>query len=172
MIQNHTKTITRVILEKIAEVGEGVLDTFFPAKYPEARLWRELLGNKNQKFTRSSFSTILSRLRAQGLVERRGSRKEALWRISLKGTMYLRKPDGRPPKSDGIQRLVIFDIPEKMRSKRYAIRANLIMNNYHPLQKSVWIGATPLSNNFIELLDTLELKSYVHIFSVRERGTL
>lgn len=77
-----------------------------------------------------------------------------------------------PSKPDGIQRLVIFDIPEAMRAKRQAIRAELVSCGYQQLQKSVWLGEKPLSNDFIELLEALDAKPYVHIFSVRKTGTL
>ena len=165
-------TIKRLILEKIAELGDAAIGSFFPAKYPEARMWRELLGGRPRKFSRRSFSTILSKLRTEGLVERRGSRQSASWRLSDDGRAYLRQQMKPLPKPDGIQRLVIFDIPEAMRAKRQAIRAELISCDYQQLQKSVWLGEKPLSNDFIELLDALDAKPYVHIFSVRKTGTL
>ena len=76
------------------------------------------------------------------------------------------------PPSDGIMRLVIFDIPEKERKKRRALRAELISFNFSQLQKSVWAGENPLPEDFLSFLDELNLKNKVHIFSVRKHGTL
>ena len=73
---------------------------------------------------------------------------------------------------DGITRLVIFDIPEKERRKRNILRVELVTYDFKMLQKSVWIGATPLPEDFIHKLDKLNLKNKVHIFSVQEYGTL
>ncbi len=168
----NSLTIKQLILEKIAELGEAAVGSFFPAKYPEARMWRELLGGRSRKFSKRSFSTILSKLRAEGLVERYGSRQAASWRLSEEGKVYLRQQTKPLPKPDGIQRLVIFDIPEVMRAKRQAIRIELIACGYQQLQKSVWLGEKPLSSDFIQLLDALDAKPYVHIFSVRKTGTL
>lgn len=168
----RSPTIKQLILEKIAELGDAAIGSFFPAKYPEARIWRELLGGRPRKFSRRSFSALLSKLRVEGLVERHGSRQSASWRLSREGRTYLRQRAGQPPKPDGIQRLVIFDIPEAMRAKRQAIRAELVSCDYQQLQKSVWLGEKPLSNDFIELLEALDAKPYVHIFSVRKTGTL
>ncbi|MDP3727511.1 MAG: hypothetical protein Q8R35_02630, partial [bacterium] len=74
--RNRTVTLTRVILEKLSELGEAALDSFFPAKYPEARLWRQLLGlDRRYRFRRETFSALLSRLQAAGLVARSGARR-------------------------------------------------------------------------------------------------
>ena len=75
-------------------------------------------------------------------------------------------------KPDGITRLVVFDIPERERKKRDTLRAELIGYGFEGLQRSVWIGHRPLPADFIEFLDSLNLKNKVHIFSVRESGTL
>ena len=75
--------LTRLILGKIAEAGEVLLDSFFPAKYPEARLWRHLLGlDASYEFKRPTFATILSQLKAQGLVEKSSRRGKIHWRIT------------------------------------------------------------------------------------------
>ena len=73
---------------------------------------------------------------------------------------------------DGITRLVMFDIPEYERKKRTAIRTELVGCNFQQLQKSVWIGSCPLPEDFIALIDELKLKNNIHIFSVREKGTI
>ena len=76
------------------------------------------------------------------------------------------------PKKDGIGRLVIFDIPERERKKRDAIRLELIASTFKQLQKSVWIGHHPLPPDFPELLDELRLRGKVHIFTIGKKGTL
>lgn len=170
-------TLSRLILEHLAEVGTGMVSSFFPAKYPEARLWRELLGlGDGYRFRRETFSALLSRLQSQGLVARSGPRWASTWRLTEKGALYLsdlsrRGKDGRL-RTDGVHRLVAFDIPEKERSKRDAIRLELVAAGFTQLQKSVWYGERPLPSDFMELIDALNLSRHVHIFSVRERGTL
>lgn len=168
-------TLSRLIVEKIAEFGEVSLSAFFPAKYPEARLWRSILGlDNNYRFHRETFSVLLSRLRAQGLVERKGTTRRSKWRLTKQGLDYLAKQP-KPKieiRPDGVERLVVFDIPEKERKKRDAIRLELVAAGYHPLQKSVWHGNKPLPEDFLKLVDALELRPHLHIFSVREKGTL
>lgn len=160
--------LKELVLEKIAELGEVTLDSFFPRNYPEARLWRSLLGlDRQYQFSRRSFSAILSQLRRGGLVERRSRGRGATWRLTPR-----EQSQRAAARQDTIQRLVVFDIPEKERHKRDAIRIELMAAGYSQLQKSVWVGQRPIPDDFLELLDALHLHDHVHIFSVRDPGTL
>lgn len=172
--QHRGPTLTRLILEHLAEFGEAMLDAFFPAKYPEARLWRGLLGlDDRYRFRRETFSTILARLQVQGLVERIGRRGESRWRLTAHGRGALReRRRGNRNRPDGVRRLVIFDIPERERKKRDAIRTDLLAAGYRQLQKSVWHGDRPLPKSFLELVGAIGVRRCVHIFSVRDAGTL
>lgn len=168
-------SLTRLILEKVTEVGEVLLDNFFPAKYPEARLWRKILGlDASYAFKRPTFAAILSQLKSQGLVAKRVRRGKTLWRLTRRGATILAsgKKEDPPTLLDGIKRLVCFDIPELQRAKRRWLREALAGYGYQPLQKSVWIGQTPLPENLFEDLDALDLRGRVHIFRISPGGTL
>ena len=166
-----------IVLERIAQVGEGVLDAFLPRNYPEAQLMRDILGlDSRRPISRKTFSTTLSRLQKDGLVERSGNMRSALWRLTEAGERFIEKDriitSDRARKEDGIGRLVIFDIPEQERRKRDTIRSELICADFKQLQKSVWIGYRPLPLAFLALLDDLRLKGKVHIFSIQNEGTI
>lgn len=168
-------SIGRAILEKLGEAGEATLDAFFPRTYSYARIWRPLLGlERTRRLTRKTVSTMLWRLKRQGLVEWRGRKREAAWRLTRDGKEYLRKEvhAGASAPNDGITRIVAFDIPERERKKRDLVRAELAACNFRLLQKSVWIGECPLPESFVRLLDEMNLAGKVHIFSVREKGTI
>lgn len=165
----------QLILEKLLEIGEGVIDSFFPAKYPEARIWRSLLGvDSSYVFSKNSFSSILSKMKKDGFVERKHNKRNAIWSITSKGKKYLqrRSSEDIQPKSDGITRIVIFDIPEKQREKRRWLRRNLIEFYYTQLQKSVWIGDVPLPEKFFQDADILSLRDHLHVFTVHQKGTV
>lgn len=163
-------------LEILGGLGEATLETFFPKNYSYTRIWRPLLGlERSKRITRRTISTILWRLRCEGLVERKGATKNTVWHLTPAGEARLRGSEKNVLEShasDGITRLVIFDIPEYERKKRAAIRAELIGCGFRHFQKSVWMGECPLPKSFIMLVDDLELAGKVHIFSVRERGTI
>lgn len=166
-------TISTLILKKLGEIGYGTIDAFFPAKYPEAGVWRQILGlDKTYKFSKQTFHSILWRLQKQKLVERdiKG------WNITELGRKLIGKvkysPQAVLPKEDGIIRLVIFDIPERERKKRVWLRLELIACGFKILQKSVWMGYRPLSRAFLESLEDLGLRKFVHIVSIKRPGTL
>ena len=168
-----TTTLREAILNILSELGEASIGSFFPEKYPVGRFWRRL-GNGSKRPTRQTFSVLLSRLQREGLIERRGVNRFAFWRITSKGKQYLAEQATLPKvlKRDGIRRLVIFDIPEQEKKKRDTLRYELATMGYQQLQKSVWMGDFPLSMDLLELLDALDLKKHVHIFSVNQTGTL
>ncbi|KKT21812.1 hypothetical protein A3B05_02070 [Candidatus Giovannonibacteria bacterium RIFCSPLOWO2_01_FULL_43_160] len=166
-------TIAALILKKLTEVGYGTINAFFPAKYPEARIWRRILGlDKTYKFSKQTFHSVLWRLQKQKLVERdiKG------WNITELGRKLVGKvkytPQAALPKEDGIIRLVIFDIPEYERKKRVWLRLELIAHRFKILQKSVWIGYRPLPQELLESLEDLSLQKFVHIISIEHSGTL
>ena len=167
-------TLSRLILERIADAGKVALSSFFPAHYPEARLWRSLLGlDATYRFQRETFASLLSRLQNQGLVVRTGRHHQSFWQLTTRGKIYMnQKNEARKIESDGIGRLVIFDIPEKERRKRDTIRMELISIGFQQLQKSVWYGEHPLPRDFVTLIDSLSLQPHVHIFSVRQSGII
>lgn len=167
-------SLTKLILEKIAEGGGVLLDSFFPAKYPEARLWRKLLGlDPSYEFKRPTFVAILAQLKAQGLVQPAPKRGRRYWRLTPAGRAALAEQQrylaARP---DGQKRLVCFDIPERDRAKRQWLRGELVACGYRQLQKSVWIGEAPLPQELIEALDALDLRGRVHILHLKSGGTL
>ncbi|MBI4225011.1 MAG: hypothetical protein HY617_01650 [Candidatus Sungbacteria bacterium] len=167
--------LANIIVEKLAELGEGTLEAFFPKNYAYTALWRPLLGlDKRKKITRHSVSSCLWELQRQGLVERKGPARKSAWTLTKKGKAYsgLHKRKKEEQKKDGITRLVIFDIPERERRKRTIIRTELVACKFSQLQKSVWIGAYALPKTFIALMDDLELHGKLHVFSIAQRGTI
>ena len=168
---------TRVILEKIGELGFVTLDAFFPKKYTRALPARNLFGlDSAPKISPQTFSSILSRLKRQGIVAREKRNNKKGWILTAKGEKFMggayRKEEKNIPPRDGVQRIVVFDIPERERRKRDVLRFELISSGFEQLQKSVWIADRPMTEEFIALLDNLRLHSHVHIFTVQKHGTL
>ncbi|MBI3442526.1 MAG: hypothetical protein HY007_02065 [Candidatus Sungbacteria bacterium] len=152
----------------------GTLDAFFPPNYSYTAMWRPLLGlDMKRKISRQTIATILWRLKREGLVERTKGKKSA-WLLTKKGKQFYdaSKEKLKMPQKDGMTRLVVFDIPEQERKKRDAIRAELVAAQYRQLQKSVWIGEYPLPQDFIALIDELDLERNIHILRVIGQGTL
>lgn len=177
-IDMRRTSVTRLILEKLGELGGVTFDIFFPPQYSFTSFSRTLFGRDSYpEMSPRTLSAVLVRLRNQGLVARSGSRKKSIWSLTKAGKKLLQKSLEEPrssviPKKDGIARLVIFDIPERERKKRDILRVGLVSCNFERLQKSVWIGYNPLPEDLIQLIDDLGLQKGVHIFSIRDKGTI
>lgn len=184
-IIKHSGKLSLFLLSILLEVGATTVNAFFNPTYSYERinykkLWNQLepetTSTKIKELKPRTISTTLQRLQKQGLVVRENRN----WSLTKDGEKFiksffdLRLKYGKHklPEKDGISRIVIFDIPEKERDKRDWIRGELLYHQYEPLQKSVWIGYCPLLPQLIENIDHMGLSKYIHIFSVKDEGTI
>ena len=172
-MRNKKGLVTKFILEKLAESGELALEAMFPKNTTEGRVWRKIFNlPAGYEFSKQNFSAVLSRLKNQGLVERSASKKYAKWFITSKGKNRLNSYKIELVKTDGVPRLVMYDIPETQRRKRDLLRLELVACSYQQLQRSVWLGYSPLPEKFIQDLKNSGLENKVHIVSIDKKGTL
>jgi len=75
------------------------------------------------------------------------------------GDMKIEKPDAWDKK----WRTVIFDIPDKKRRARDALREKLQEMKFYPLQKSVWVCPYPCEKEIQFLCEFFEIIPYVNI---------
>ncbi|MEK7074894.1 MAG: hypothetical protein AAB968_03960 [Patescibacteria group bacterium] len=172
------------ILKHIHDVGYVTLNGFFSKKYSRNGPVRLLLGLDHISYAsvddaKRSVSATLGRLHKEGFITGNGARKKRVWMINKKGKDHIRMhfkplPDTillQAP-SDGIQRLVIFDISERDRKKRLWLRKELLAFGYDPLQKSVYLGDCPLPEDFLREIYDRGLRKCVHIMSLNKLGTV
>lgn len=127
----------------------------------------------------ATLRTTLYRLQQRGLV----MRKNDFWHATHKGKEMLRRrlesgilTLGRLNKKSPIKAtnqkqktmVIAFDIPECYRRKRTWLRNEIRMLEFRPLQKSVWIGPTPLPHDFIEAIHELNLMPYIKFFKAEK----
>lgn len=182
----HLQTIT----EETVDLLDAMLSSY-PTSYRKLR--RGLLRSA-PKFKadwalwyreRQHFYTTLNRLRKSGLIEatKRSKTHRSLWRITRKGKEKLgvlkkRKknplitPHGSTESSAASLVLVIFDIPEQERRKRYWLRETLKTLKFQMLQRSVWIGKNKLPIELLHNLRKYRILRHVHVLTVNKRGTV
>lgn len=68
--------------------------------------------------------------------------------------------------------LVLFDIPEKRKSEREWFRRQLLEFGYQMVQKSVWVGPSPLPKEFVAYVKKIGLKEGVKTFRLAKGGTV
>jgi len=122
------------------------------------------------------FRNLLSRLKRQELISQTNDSKWNITKKGIKKINFLREQvvyQKKYEKAAGNQAIIfIFDIPEQKRKKRDWIRRVLKELDFYMLQRSVWRGTNKLPKEFVKDLRKLGLESYIHIFSVKEEGTL
>jgi len=137
-------------------------------------LWSDELREANR------FRNLLYRLEQQEIIKK--DKKTKQFFITKKGMSWMQKykhfsmcsPKRYPndkEKNLGVF-VVVFDIPEKEKRKRAWIRDALRTFNFKLLQGSVWIGKSGIPKEFLEDLRLLKMIDYVHIFEIKNKGSL
>lgn len=60
----------------------------------------------------------------------------------------------------------MFDIPEPKKAEREWFRFHLKKFNYEMIQRSVWVGPSPLPKEFLDYLKEIKLTEYVKTFKL------
>jgi DNA-binding transcriptional regulator PaaX len=180
----NASSLTRTILDHLAENRHLLIDAFLPP-HPRSRLARALLGLDRRRYSsprvaKHTISTLLCRLRKQGLVASAGTKRKTVWTITSKGRKHLERPPSQKlvitdydlPPEDHIVRLISFDIPERQRRKRNWLRKILLACDYNLLHKSVFVGRRPLPEQVLQEIRDLDLTPYIHIVGLDKKGTL
>jgi len=113
--------------------------------------------------------STLSYMKDRGLV----SQDSCGWYATPAGKRYMRRKadsllnfDFKFPKEAAKNLLVMFDIPETQKAEREWFRWHLKKFNYEMVQKSVWVGPSPLPKEFLEYLKKIKLKDKVKTFKL------
>jgi len=121
---------------------------------------------------RQNFYKILSKLKAQGLIDKKTSDGQSFWKISNEGLGYLNaKPKYKKTRSK-FPIVVSYDIPEKIRKERDRLREILKILDFWVMHKSVWIGQTLIPEELMKEWRERKILNYIHIFEIGKSGTL
>jgi len=180
----NASSLTRAILDHLAANRHLLIDAFLPP-HPRSRLARTLLGLDRHHYSsvrvaKHTISTLLCRLRKQGLVASTGTKRKTIWTITGKGRKHLERAPSQKlvitdydlPPEDHIVRLISFDVPERQRRKRDWLRKTLLACDYTLLHKSVFTGKRPLPEEILQEIEEFNLTPYVHIMGLDKKGTL
>lgn len=113
-------------------------------------------------------------MKQKGLFEYKGEDKNGyqIYQLTENGVRDVRKftletlAIKHMAKWDRKWRLVIFDIPEKYKKARGALRDKLKEMNFYPLQKSSWIHPFPCEAEVTFLNDVFNIHPFVEILTV------
>lgn len=146
------------------------------------KLMRRRTAGQNSKDSRipknQTLYTTLYRLKKRGFIENQGG----IWHITKNGKNYLKSKLSinfkhhikylNRPKDMKYKILIIFDIPEKYRKMRDWLRIELISLGFNSVQKSVWLGPSPLPQGFIYFLKGTGLLRFIKFLKVKEEDLI
>jgi len=124
---------------------------------------------KFKNYSKNSLSGTLSYICKVGFVENINSELK----VTRKGQKYIKK------KIDSLKQfyckfnenepknlLVMFDIPETKKAEREWLRWHLKKFNYFMIQKSVWVGPSPLPKEFLNYIESIGIKDGLKTFKL------
>ena len=158
-ITTYRLTLGEAAIAILGELVSATAEVFYPHPY-----YHQFCAHAQ----RHSFQRALKRLERKHLVGTRvkGGREE--WYLTDSGgelarRLRLRLVGAHQKRWDGKWRLVIFDIPERIRGRRDFLRRELNSFGFHQLQKSVWVIPHPLPDGFSELTSELALGKHFRV---------
>lgn len=159
-----------IIKEGTVELIKSIFDIATPF-FEASRIYRKSAREyKDQRsIEKSQFWQKISYLKRRGLIDIFVKDKERYYEISTNGKKILQKNAfknlkvNRPNKWDGKWRIIIFDVPEKLRASRDALRDEITQLGFFQIQKSVYVYPFECSEEILFLSEQLLISKYVLI---------
>ncbi len=89
--------------------------------------------------------------------------------LSQKSRSFLKAFESEEKANDSKNLLLLYDIPEDKKSERDWFRRQLVKFHFIMIQRSVWVGPSPLPKDFLEYLKSVGLKDTIKTFKL-EKG--
>lgn len=184
MSENWSKLILKTVSEGVGvtsdlivsmlEAGYGASHKQLQKKFKEAQDRRLHFFDESYAKERRKLSNLISKLKREDLIRKEGGS----WALTKFGVQRLAKSRAILPKRDYQKqdaktfKIIVFDVPEKFRSKRAWLRDGLNRLGFVMLQKSVWYGKFALPEEFIAHIDEMELGEFVQILEITKGGSV
>lgn len=152
-------------------IGDQILKKLFEPRFRYKGMPVNMFGlpSFSGKYSRDSFYKQLSRYEKSGFVEK----DDEFLRITKRGREFIKRKqeslsqfNNMFSKSAPKNLLVMFDIPESQKAEREWFRWHLKKFNYEMIQKSVWVGPSPLPEDFLKYLKEIKLKDCIKTFKL------
>jgi hypothetical protein len=163
--------LTSGALDKFCSIGvyrnlRGIIDFF---KYPD---YFDFKKTEQERLGKERFGRLIKYLKYNGYLYIKKDRNKNAVILTSKGAQKIldikKKLEGKSKRKDGKWQMVIFDIPEDIKSKRDYFRAGLKRLDYEKLQQSIWICEYDVFKETKELIKYFKLESFVKLLLLEE----
>ncbi len=130
----------------------------------------------NFGLSENSIRSAVSRMCRAGILKVRRNKSRSYYSLSNEGLALMSKGERRiferkRTRWDGLWNLIVYYIPEENREARDRLRRELAWMGFGPLTTATWISPHDLTDEVIELADTLRIKPYIQIFQTRMKNS-
>ncbi len=156
-------TISKCILKMIGVAGLITIAVMAP----NALQILKLFDTDKKRYKPHSIYKAFKRLETQKLVEIKEINDRVVISITEKGKKRLLKYDiddmeiKRPKKWDQKWRIIAFDVPEKQKNAREALRHKLVDLDFYPLQKSLFVYPFPCQNEIDFIAEIFQIQNCI-----------
>jgi len=166
---NATKLLLMVLALGGVAVGGAVLPSILKA------LKEFDLSEKKTGFTKKQIREAISSLKRRKLIEiEKYNADKVFVKLTNKGKERTKEfyfdllEIERPKKWDGKWRIVIFDIPNRYKQAREALRDKIKDLGLRQLQKSVWVHPYDCEDEILFVAEAFEVQRYVEIITAEK----
>ena len=159
------------MLSRRMSIEDHILSLLLEPKYSRYGIPVSVLGIPALfPYKKQSIANSVTRLKGKGYIKREGIDKIMVCAI---GRIYAQEKSQRLhlfassfPKNAKKNLLLLFDIPEDRKGERDWFRKQLREFDYEMIQKSVWLGPSPLPKEFTDFLTTINLRRCIKTFKL------
>jgi len=160
----YEPTLSDAALLILDAAGKIFIKSFWPHPY-----YHTFCNHKPKQ----SFRNALSRLENKGLIVGERRNGKVIFNLSDNGEklakrLKLKLELAKKWRWDGKWRILIFDVPEKIRGKRDFLRRELIDFGFYPLQKSVWVYPYPCFDEILFIGKFFNAERFIELLTVEE----
>lgn len=148
----------------VLEILEGLWNTTLYYKGMRVNVF-----GVHRPWKKTSYQSTLTRLHRKGYIEKKNNK----WTITKSGKKYLQQTSKIPAsfespfsKTSPRNLIVMFDVPEARKAERKWLWQHLKRFNYIMVQKSVWVGPSPLPKNFKDFTKEIGLDKCIKTFKL------
>jgi phenylacetic acid degradation operon negative regulatory protein len=122
-----------------------------------------------------SVRAAISRMNKQGWVQAEKAGNKSYYSLTERGRKRIEEAGKRifklkPEEWDGKWRMLMYTIPEEIRSVRDELRKELVWSGFGSFSSSCWISANNLEKQVSDLIDKYKIEEYVDFFIAEYEG--
>lgn len=141
------------------------------------KIWIGSLIRLLEEFGHNSQSVraAISRMNKQGWVQAEKSGNKSYYSLTDRGIKRIEEASKRifklkPEEWDGKWRMLMYSIPEEIRSVRDELRKELVWSGFGTMSNSCWISANTLEKQVFDLIDKYDINPYIDFFIAEYNG--